>query len=141
MAKKKKPIEVQKFGGVDSLGTTQMDGYGHDVQSIETQSKTHLEDDLGTGNPAIIRCFEFGINPQAFKEHPPTKQDLFNYHHKGIEVALWRDGMKVIPEVNPRVVVNEQKMTYQIFVGAKPMKGHILQEHQQTKTLAQIAHG
>lgn len=137
---KKKSIEVQKFGGTEGLGTTHVNDYAHDVQSIEAQSKTHLEDDVGHGEAAIIRMFEFGINPEAFKLHPPTKQDLFNYHHKGIEVALWRDGMKVIPEVNPRVVINEEKMTYRIFVGAKPMKGHFLREQQQPKTLSQLAH-
>lgn len=139
MARMKKAIDVKKFGGTEELGTTHVNDYSHDVQSIETQSKTHLEDDVGHGNPAIIRCFEFGINPEAFKQHPPTKQDLFNYHHKGIEVALWRDGMKVMPDVNPRVVIDESKMTYSIFIGARPMKGHFLREHQQPKTLAQLA--
>ena len=134
-----KSTEVQKFGGTDSLGHVKMDGHDHDVQSLEAQSKTKLEDDTGHGNAAIIRCFDFAMNPQAFLEAKPTKQMLFNAHYKGIEVALWRDGMKVIPEVNPRIVVDEKAMKYKIFVGATPMKGHILTER--PRTLSEIAHG
>jgi hypothetical protein len=140
MARKlKKAKDVVKFGGVDELGKVGMHGHEHDVSTIEAKSTRHLEEDIGEGNAAILRCFTFAINPQVFKEHPPTKQELFNHHHKGIELALWRDGMKVMPEVNPKIVVNQKKMQYQIFVGAQPMKGYILQERPQT--LSEIAHG
>ncbi len=110
----------------------------NDISKVETTSETHLEDDKGYGEAAIIRMFEFAANPEAFKQHTPTKQELFNYHHKQIEITLWGDGMKVIPEVTPRVTISKNKKKYRIFVGAKPMKGHILQE--QPKTLSQIAH-
>lgn len=144
---KKKSIEVQKFGGVDELGIVSAPAeqnfieknYDHDLKSIEVQSDTHLEDDQGGGGAAIIRMFEFGANPQAFKEYAPTSQELFNSHYKGIETALWKDGMKVMPEVNPRVVVNKKEGKYQIFVGAQPMKGHILKE--QPRTLSQQING
>lgn len=136
---KRSQVEVRKFGGTEELGQVKMNGHDHNVQSIEAQSKTKLEDDAGHGNAAIIRCFKFGINPKVFQEHPPTKQELFNSHHKGIEIALWRDGMKVIPDVNPRIVIDQKNMSYLIFVGAQPMKGHILRE--QPKTLSEIAHG
>jgi len=139
MARVKKSVDVQKFGGSEEIGNVKMHGYDHDVQSLEAQSKTKLEDDTGHGNAAIIRCFQFGINPEAFKQYQPTKQELFNSHYKGIEVALWRDGMKVIPDVNPRIVVDEKNMNYKIFVGATPMKGHILTQRPQT--LSEIAHG
>lgn len=135
----KKVAEVQKFGGTEELGNVQMHGYNHDVQSLEAQSKTKLEDDQGHGDAAIIRRFTFGINPESFKQYQPTKQELFNSHYKGIEIALWRDGLKVIPEVHPRIVINQEKMNYEIFVGAKPMRGHILRERPQT--LTEIAHG
>lgn len=108
-----------------------------DVSKLEAQSKTHLEDDTGVGEAAIIRCFEFAANPEVFKQHKPTKQELFNYHSKGIEIMLWKDGMKVMPEVNPKVLLNKKGTKYQIFVGAQPMKGHLLQE--KTRTLSQLA--
>lgn len=157
MAKRsKKAVEVQKFGGVDSMGTVRdenftkftsemsgKDSYHRDtnynLESIEVQSDTHLEDDTGEGDAAIVRMFEFGMNPQAFIEHPPTKQELFNSHYKGIELALWKDGMKVIPEVNPKIIVDQKAAKYMIFVGAQPMRGHILTER--PKTLAEQIHG
>lgn len=136
---KNKTFEVQKFGGTSDLGAASMHGSMHDVKDIEVQSQTKLESDEGHGNAAIIRTFVFGMNPQAFKEYQPTKQELFNSHHKGIEVALWKDGMKVMPEVNPRVLIEPEKMRYRIIVGAKPMKGHLLRE--KPMTLSELAHG
>lgn len=132
-----KSIDVKKFGGIDKGGDVSMDSNNYELQSVEAQSKTKLEDDTGHGNAAIIRCFEFGINPVAFKESPPTKQQLFNSHYKGIEAALWRDGLKVLPDVNPRIILGEK--TYKIFVGAHPMRGHILRE--QPRTLRELTHG
>lgn len=136
---KRSQVEVRKFGGIEEVAQVKMNGHDHDVQSVEAQSTTKLEDDMGYGNAAIIRCFKFGINPTVFQQYPPTKQELFNSHYKGIEIALWRDGLKVIPDVNPRIVVDQKSMSYQIFVGAHPMKGHLLRE--QPKTLSQLAHG
>ena len=157
MAKKQKVKEVAKFGGVDDMGSIREEGnltpfhsemsgqdyvhntVSHDLKSIEVKSDTTLESDQGGGGAAIIRMFEFGINPLAFKEYQPTKQELFNSHYKGIEMALWKDGMKVIPEVHPRIVVLEKEGKYRIFVGAQPMKGHFLKE--QPRTLAEQVHG
>lgn len=108
------------------------------ANQIDAQSDTHLEDDRGEGDAAVIRMFEFAANPQAFKEHMPSKQELFNYHSKAIEVILWKDGLKIMPEVNPRLSINKRKTKYRIFVGATPQKGHLL--HERPKTLSQIAH-
>lgn len=105
-----------------------------DISKVETSSDTHLEDDLGSGDAVIIRVFEFSANPDVFKRHTPTKQELFNYHAKGIEVMLWQDGLTVVPEVAPRVVVNKKKTKYHIFVGAMPSKGHLLNVVPQTLT-------
>lgn len=110
----------------------------NDISQVDTTSETHLEDDVGYGDAAIIRMFEFEANPIAFKQHIPTKQELFNYHYKQIEIALWGDGMKVMPEVDPKVTISKDQKKYRIFVGAKPQKGHLL--HEQPMTLSQIAH-
>ena len=136
---KNKAKDVAKFGGTEKLGTGVLDGHEHEVDSIETQSERHIEDDLGSGEAAIIRCFTFGINPLAFKEHQPTKQELFNAHVKGIEVMLWRDGMRLMLDVEPRILVDQK--TYKIFVGARPAKGYLLTKVQVPKTLKQIVHG
>ena len=138
---RKKALDVAKFGGIEELGKGVVYGHDHEVESIETQSKRHLEEDLGQGPAAIIRCFTFGINPVAFKEHQPTKQELFNSHIKGIEVMLWRDGMTLMLDVEPRVLFDQQAMTYKIFVGARPARGHFLTKVQIPKTLKEIVHG
>lgn len=145
--KRPKQRTVQKFGGSESIGSyveenaknAPVKDVNYDVQSLEVKSDTHLEDDDGSGGAAIVRCFEFGMNPLAFQQHIPTKQELFNSHQKGIELALWRDGLKVIPEVNPRLTVDSKSGKYQIFIAAKPMKGHMLQER--PHTLKQLVHG
>lgn len=136
---KTKGLEVAKFGGTDNLGKTVLNKHEHEVSTIETQSKRHLEDDIGEGGAAIIRRFTFGMNLEEFKERRPTKQDIFNYHIKGIEVMLWRDGMKVMTEVEPRIMFDTKLARYSIFVGARPAKGHILREV--PRTLTQVAHG
>lgn len=104
------------------------------ANEINVESETKIQDDAGVGEAAIIRMFEFAINFQAFQEHKPTKQELFNSHYKGIEAMLWRDGMKVIPEVNPKIILGKKK--YRIFVGAKPQRGHLL--HERPQTLSQV---
>lgn len=138
-SKRQRVKEVSKFGGTEKLGEAKLHGHQHEVDTIETESKTKLEDDRGEGGVAIIRQFTFGINPQVFQERRPTKQDLFNHHIKGIETMLWRDGMKVMTDVEPQILIKQEAMQYEIFVGAEPMKGHILRERPQT--LSQIAHG
>lgn len=134
-----KELELQKFGGTDELGAVKVHGFNHDVSSIEEQSKTSLEQDIGVGQVAVIRCFEFKANMEAFKEHPIGKQELFNHHLKGIEIALWRDGLKIMPEVEPRVVFEDEQGLYKIFVGSIPMKGQLVLD--KPLTLTEIAHG
>jgi len=109
-----------------------------DVSKIQAESKTHLEDDTGHGGAAIIRMFEFAANPEVWKQHKPTKQELFNSHHKGIEIMLWKDGLTPMSEVDPKIQISKKSGKYRIFVGARPMKGHLLTER--PKTLSEIAH-
>lgn len=137
--KEKKVKNVDKFGGTEELGNVKFDGFEYSGATSEASSETKLEYDVGQGDPVVIRRFTFGANPLAFQEHPPTKQELFNAHAKGIEIALWRDGLKVFDEVKPRIVLNAEKTHYEIFVAAKPMKGHLLMERPQT--LAEITRG
>lgn len=138
MAKRAKSIEVSKFGGTEKIADVKLE-HDYEVSSMEAESETKLEHDEGHGAAIVIRCFKFGINPDAFRQYSPTKQELFNSHMKGIETALWRDGLKVFPDVEPRIVVNQEAGTYEIFVGAHPMKGQTL--YQTPQTLSQIAHG
>lgn len=106
----------------------QTDGKDHvwDAVQDQVESDTKLEHDEGYGGAAIIRRFTYGANPLAFKEHLPTQQELFNSHLKQIEIQLWKDGMKLMTDVTPRVRINDKKDGYEIIVGAKPQKGHLL---------------
>lgn len=137
--RKEKVAQVAKFGGIDKVADVQMDGFTHEVSTVEVQSKTNLESDTGTGAPAIIRRFVFALNSDAFEKHPPTKQELFNHHLRGIELALWKDGLTIIPGIDPTLLVNDKGTEYQIIVGARPARGNILQQAPQT--ISEIAHG
>lgn len=107
------------------------------AQTLNTESETHLEDDTGEGDAAIIRMFEFKVNKEAFAQYTPTEQELFASHERGIAALLWRDGMTPLESVTPRITFSKNKKTYRIFIGAKPAKGHLLQER--PKTLSEIA--
>lgn len=96
------------------------------ANQVSAKSEVHLEDDQGQGDPVILRMFEFSANPETFKLFKPSKQDLFNSHAKFMEVSLWRDGMAVVPDIEPRVILSKRQMKYKIFVGARPMKGQLL---------------
>ncbi len=109
----------------------------YDVNKLEVHSDIFLEDDAGYGDAAIIRTFDFKVNPEVAKKGMPNKQVLFNAHAKQIEIFLMKDGLKVMPEVNPQIRYTD--VGYVIVVGAKPMKGYLLQERPQT--LSEIAHG
>lgn len=139
---KKKAKDVSKFGGVEKLDDVKLDGYKHEASSVEAKSSLNLEADTGVGDALVIRCFEFQMNlehPELFIERHPSKQDLFNSHIKGIEMALWKDGLKLYTDSAPRITFDLKKFRYSIFVPARPMKGFLLNERPQT--LAEIVHG
>lgn len=138
-AKSPKPVEVSSFGGTQKLTDTTIGRDPYEVSSMEAQSETKLEHDEGHGAALVLRCFTFKANPEVFQHHQPTKQELFNHHLKGIEIALWRDGLTPFVDSEPRLIVNKEKGTYEIWVGARPMKGHML--HEKPQTLTEIAHG
>lgn len=148
--KKQKSKDVAKFGGVDELGQIKSDLHAgisgekhtYDSSSVEAKSSTNLEQDVGVGEATVLRNFVFAINLEnsdKWLEYRPTKQELFNHHIKGIEMALFKDGLKVWPEVAPQITFDLDNMRYTIIVPARPMKGYLLQERPQT--LAEIAHG
>jgi|SRR5581483_2420709 len=96
------------------------------ANQAEVESTTNLQDDTGHGGAAIIRSFTYGINPEAFKIHVPTKQELFNHHIKQIEITLYGDGLKIMTEVQPQIKFNRKMTQYTIIVGAQPMRGQTL---------------
>ena len=103
----------------------------------EVRADTKLTEDKGQGRPIILRSFEFGAKPGAFKDHIPSKQELFNAHFKQIEIILWQDGLTAVREIEPKLQINKKKTHYRIWVAATPQRGAVLVER--PKTLSQIA--
>lgn len=128
---------------VDSSLDDQARTTNYDVKQGEVHSDIKLEDDIGHGKAIVVRSFDFKANPQAFKERTPSKQELFNAHAKQIEIILWKDGLQVMPDVYPQLVLDKKRRGYRIIVGAEPMKGNIIMMNDQDKlqTLSQAAHG
>lgn len=165
MAKKRAPkvAEVKSFGGVEDLGVIREEGNDKafhsylsdkdyqskdttwDAKSIETSSKTNLEQDEGYGREVVIRNFKFKIDPNEVAKcfmvtnTYPDKQMLFNSVVKYIESSLWRDGLKVFPDVEPRVVINDTYSEFDVFVGSIPQRGQVILER--PKTLSQLVNG
>jgi hypothetical protein len=136
---RKKTLDVAKFGGVDELGKAKVNGHVHELNSIETQSQTKLESDLGIGKEVIMRSFTFKLDRDAFKAAPPSKQILFDSHVKGLEMALWRDGLIFEKSHEPHILFNKKRTHYTIFIVASPARGQVVLERPQT--LSEIAHG
>lgn len=105
----------------------------------EVHSSTNLEDDLGYGKAVVIRHFDFKANPESFAKQTPSRQELFNAHASQIEFMLMKDGLKVMPEVAPRLQLSKNKNFYRIVVGAEPMRGFLL--HDKPNTLTELANG
>lgn len=137
----KKGKDVPKFGGVEQLGKVKLHNDTHEAASIEVQSDTKIEQDTGSGEAVALRCFIFGLNVELYTKIKPTPQQLFNSHLRGIEASLWKDGWKIYPEVEPRVVVEPHKMRYLIYVAARPMRGHYLPGMEKTLTLSDVING
>jgi hypothetical protein len=131
--------QVKVINSVDSASKV----HDYDVKQGEVHSDIHLEEDTGHGKSIVIRSFDFKANPQAFKDRTPSKQELFNAHAKQIEILLWKDGLNVMPDVKPQLILSKQRNHYRIVVGAEPRKGQIILPSDQNKhqTLAQAAHG
>lgn len=130
--------EVQaNTGDISGLASTS------DIQWKATQGEVHsdvkLEDDIGTGRKIVIRSFDFKANPEAFRLHTPEKQELFNSHARQIEEFLYSDGLVLVKEVPPHLLISKDKTGYRIIVGATNKFGEYFNDDAQT--LTQIAHG
>lgn len=135
MAKKIKRVEHietgNKFKSVDKETLDQWEG-----EEIAVKSDTKLESDMGTGQAVVIRFFEFGANPEVFKQHKPTPQELFNSHRKGIEALLWRDGLKPYEGLEPRLMFSKSHKNYRFIITCIPMAGSAFTGN--TQTLSQL---
>jgi hypothetical protein len=105
-------------------------------EEVVAQSDTKLEQDTGVGQAVILRFFEFGANPEVFKQHKPTAQELFNSHMRGIEALLWKDGLRRFEGVEPRLMFSRDKSHYRFIIACEPSAGNVLTD--KPKTLSQL---
>src|SRR3990167_4252229 len=89
----------------------------------------------------VIRVFTFKMNPE--KRDFTNKQTIFSAHAKQIETILWGDGLRPLENVSPRVILNNKKGFYQIFVPCGAAKGVIFSQRDRNPELLhkQLAKG
>lgn len=121
----------------DDAGLLDQKGVEWEATGAEVHSDVHLEDDKGTGKAIVIRSFDFLANPETFKHHTPTKQELFNAHRIQIEGALFADDLKVYEDVSPKVMISKNKKYYRIVVAGLPWG----MNKAKIPTLSEIANG
>ena len=78
----------------------------------EVAAKSEPLIDSGTGKPLVVRVFSFKKNPGV--KRFPSKQDVFNAHAKQIRDFLWKDGLAISDNPDPKF--NYTKGGYQIAV-------------------------
>lgn len=105
-------------------------------EQIEVQSDTKLEADHGTGNELVLRFFDFAANPEVFKQHKPTAQQLFECHRKGMEALLWSDGLKPYHKIEPRLLFSKDNTKYRFVLSCIPSLGNTLLD--KTHTLSEL---
>lgn len=134
MAKKFKAIEKKPKNGPIK------ENLEWEGETLQTDSKINLADDKGAGQAVILRFFEFGVNPEAFKKQQPTAQMLFNSHLRGMESMLWKDGLKVYADVEPRFMFSKDKTKYRFIIPAIASNSYgAMTLEKDAKSLSQIA--
>lgn len=103
-----------------------------DYRFIQTEGTPLI--DPGTGQPFIIRQFEFSFDPSVVKKikekklPPPTKQELFDATWPQIRIQLWGDGLVALEEKEypPRIVIGKKK--YKVYLVCQPQKRMMVAE-------------
>lgn len=122
---------MSKFKAKDKRDDIEWEG-----EELTAVSGTRIDQDTGSGQAVVLKFFDFGANIEAFKQHKPTAQELFNSHLKGIETMLWKQGLKVFDDVAPRLMFSKSKLNYRFIVACVPDKGTLFRG--ETKTLTQL---
>ncbi len=134
MAKSKRFKLVEKKAKDTPLGD--IENLKWEGEELQAESKTKITEDTGVGQAIVLRFFEFGANPESFKIHKPTAQELFNSHLKGIESLLWRDGLKFYHDTPPRLMFSKDSKKYCFIIPCTTTRGSLLT--QKTQTLSEI---
>lgn len=119
----------KQFKAIEKTPTQDIEWEGEEVQA---ESKTKIQEDKGTGQPIILRFFDFQSNPEAFKNEMPTAQQLFNSHRMGMESMLWTDGLTPCEAIEPRILFAKDKSHYRFVVSCIPSLGNTIVEKSNT---------
>lgn len=154
MAHKKAKIKNDpKELGVDTI-IKDKEGVIEDwsAKTVEAESDTKLDADIGTGQVLTLRHFFFKPNQEKFKKRVPSAQELFDSHVKQMEVEFWKDEWIPAHDVPPRLIfydkfkrpvshTSKKIEWYSFIIAAMPAKGSLLsqKDQEQVKTLTQIA--
>lgn len=85
----------------------------------EDRTEDESVHDKGTGEPVVIRLFEFKFRPGL--EKTPTKEELLTPEYlKQIDITLWGDGLRRV--MQPRTHITEEGC--KIFVPCQAATGH-----------------
>jgi hypothetical protein len=85
----------------------------------EDKTDEKLLHDKGSGEPVLIRLFEFKTAPNL--EKLPTKEEILTPEYiKHLKASLWADGLRLVLE--PRVVVDKESI--KIFAPCQATMGN-----------------
>jgi hypothetical protein len=103
-------------------------------EEVAVDSGIRLDADTGVGKAIVLRFFDFGSNLEAFKQHKPTAQELFDSHRRGMESLLWKDGLKPYDAIEPRFMFSKDKSHYRFILACIPTLGNVLADTPRTLT-------
>ena len=130
-------MDNKKFKGIEKAAknapTKDIEWEGEEVGA---ESTTKIQDDKGTGQPIVMRFFDFAANREAFKNEMPTAQQLFNSHRRGMESMLWTDGLIPCEAIEPRIIRSKKHTGYRIMITCVARTGVVIAET--PKTLQQL---
>ena len=93
-------------------------------QDLATKADTPLIDSA-TGKKVIIRTFDFewkkGMKIQDKMNAQYNKQEFFNSHAKYVRDFLWKDGLSILENQDPKMMFN--KKGYRIAVACEARFG------------------
>ena len=93
-------------------------------QDLATKADTPLIDSA-TGKKVIIRTFDFewkkGMKIQDKMNAQYNKQEFFNSHAKYVRDFLWKDGLSILENQDPKMIFN--KKGYRIAIACEARFG------------------
>lgn len=107
---------IKEFKGQEYKGKDYK-GYEWTEQELATKAGIPLVDSA-TGKKIIIRLFDYewpkGIKKEEIQKYKNDKQVFFNGHAKYIRDFLWKDGLSIREDHDPKMIFN--KKGYRIAV-------------------------